>query len=242
LTAVSCQGWSWGPRPETELPELFLKSRKRPVPQPTKTIGMINNYPPADGSAPVAAPAFFVRSPNALAAHGDVLEIPQDFSSVLYEGELVIVIGETASRVSPEQAARCILGYTCGMDGSPLALDAEGKRDVARSLAGKSADGIAPVGPYVVDAIDGAAQKIELRVNGQTADAVSTAELIWKPERIIAEVSRTITLEPGDLIFTGARRAIPEFRPGDRVDVEISGIGILTNHIAGAAPKPSPDR
>lgn len=219
------------PRPP-EIPQLALHKEKHPVPKPTKVIGLIANYPPADASAPVGSPAFFVRSVNALIAHGEIVPVPEGYDSVLYEGELVIVIGKQASKVKPEEAGDCILGYTCGMDGSPVKLNADGERDVARSLAGKSADSVAPVGPWVVKGIDPAEQEIQIRVNGELVERCHARDLIWDPLRIITEISRNITLEPGDLIFTGASRAIPKFRPGDRVEVEITDVGILSNYIA----------
>lgn len=213
-------------------PVLVMKDGNVPVPPPTKVIGMMSNYRPATPGAEPAKPGFFVRTPSSLASNGDVLEIHEVYDTVLYEGELVIVIGKRARKVSPEEARECILGYTCGMDGSPLVLDASGKADLARGLAGKSADGIAPVGPWVVTDIDPASQTIQLRVNGKVLEECFTGNLVWGPARIVSEVSRSVTLDPGDLIFSGASKAPPKFRPGDRVEVEITDIGILSNVVA----------
>jgi 2-keto-4-pentenoate hydratase/2-oxohepta-3-ene-1,7-dioic acid hydratase in catechol pathway len=202
--------------------------------EPTKGIGMMHNYPPleppADGSPP-PPPAFFVRAAGSISGPGKKIVIPKALDTILYEGELVVVIGRTASRVSEAEAARCIRGYTCGMDGSPLVLGPDGARDPARSLAGKSADGMAPVGPRVVERLDPNGHEIVLRINGVEVERASTNDLIWRPARIVSEVSKTVALEPGDVIFCGARRAVPKMQPGDVVEVEISGIGVLRNEV-----------
>ncbi len=229
LAGASCSDVGWG---RSTAPALTVGRERVPVPPATKVVGLMFNYPPAEAGASQPPPGFFLRTPNSLASHGDVIRIPERYDTVLYEGELVIVIGKRASRVSPSEARSCILGYTCGMDGSPVVTDENGERDIARSLAGKSADGVAPVGPWVVPDLDVSAQKIELRVNGQVVERCLTGDLVWDPARVVSEISRTITLEPGDLIFTGASRAVPKFTPGDRVEVEISGIGTLVNTIA----------
>jgi len=205
------------------------------APPATKAIGMMYNYPSADPMKPNPPPGFFVRSAGALAADGDAIEMPPSLPRILYEGELVIVIGRQARRVAPDEARECILGYTCGMDGSPEALNAQGERDVARSLAGKSADGIAPIGPRIVKDVDWKNAKILLRVNGQVVETSLLRELVWDPPKLVSEISKTVALEPGDVIFSGATRAVPQMQPGDTVEVEITGVGTLKNRVAAPA-------
>lgn len=201
---------------------------------PTKAIGMMANFPPVEPGVDQPPPAFFVRAAGAVARGGDPIVLPVFYDTVLYEGELVIVIGRRARNVSPAEAARCILGYTCGMDGSPLVLDENGQRDPARSLAGKSADGIAPIGPRVVPKLDPQGHDIVLRINGEEVERANTRDLVWPPERIVSELSHALTLEPGDVIFAGARNAIPKMRAGDVVEVEIDGIGKFTSKVVAA--------
>jgi 2-keto-4-pentenoate hydratase/2-oxohepta-3-ene-1,7-dioic acid hydratase in catechol pathway len=198
---------------------------------------MMHNFPPVEslpaGESP-PEPGFFVRAAGAIGRHGVPIVMPERYDTVLYEGELVIVIGGRASRVSEDEAAACILGYTCGMDGSPLVVDPAGERDPARSIFGKSADGIAPVGPVLIRELDPAGHEILLRVNGEEIERANTRDLIWSPSRIVSELSQRVALEPGDLIFAGARRAVPRMQPGDTIEVEISGIGVLRTTVIGA--------
>jgi 2-keto-4-pentenoate hydratase/2-oxohepta-3-ene-1,7-dioic acid hydratase in catechol pathway len=208
------------------------RSGQETWPPPTKGIGMMFNYPPLEEGATQPPPGFFVRSAGSIGKPGTTIVIPRALDEILYEGELVAVIGKRASRVSPEEARACILGYTCGMDGSPLVRDAAGQRDAARSLAGKSADGIAPVGPRLIPALDPNGHEIVLRVNGEELERASTRDLIWDPPTLVSEISKTVALEPGDVIFCGARRALPRLKPGDVVEVEIDGIGVLRNQVA----------
>ncbi|MFV2066099.1 MAG: fumarylacetoacetate hydrolase family protein [Pirellulales bacterium] len=199
-------------------------------PAPTKGIGMMRNFPSSTGEAQ-EPPAFFVRSAGSISKHGVSIAIPRALDTVLYEGELVIVIGRRARRVTPAEAEACILGYTCGMDGSPTIVDSHGEGDLAGSLAGKSTDGIAPVGPRLIAKLDPAGHAITLRVNGKVVERANTKNFVWPPARIVSEISKTVTLERGDVIFCGAQQAIPRLTPGDVVEVEIEGIGVLKNHV-----------
>lgn len=194
---------------------------------PTKGIGMMFNLPPVEPGKDQGEPAFFVRAAGAIGRAGEPIVMPRSYSTVLYEGELVVVIGKRARAVTPAEARECIAGYTCGMDGSPLVLDAKGERDPARSLAGKSADGIAPVGPVLVKSLRPEGHAVVLRLNGKEVERANTRDLIWDPPRMVSELSQRTTLEPGDVIFSGARRAIEKMQPGDTVEVEIEGIGVL---------------
>jgi len=204
---------------------------ERSWPPPTKGIGMMYNFPPIESGAEQPPPAFFVRAAGSIGRDGVAIEIPRALETILYEGELVVIIGRRAHRATPEEAKRCILGFTCGMDGSPLVRDKTGERDAARSLAGKSADGVAPVGPRFVREIDPAGHAIVLRVNGKEVERANTRDLILSPPEIVSLISQTVTLNPGDVIFCGARRAVPELKPGDTVEVEIEGIGTLRNPV-----------
>jgi len=203
--------------------------------KPTKGFGMMFNFPPVEGTpAPVPPPGYFVRAASSLSEPDAKIEIPRGVDTILYESELAIVIGTRARRVSEAGAAACIAGYTCGMDGSPLILDANGERDAARSIAGKSFDGVAPVGTQLVTKLAPGGHEVVLRVNGEEVDRSNTRDLIWQPERIVSEISQKVTLEPGDVIFCGANKAVPKMRPGDVVEVEISGIGVMRNEVVAA--------
>lgn len=201
------------------------------APRPTQGIGVMYNYPPADGSAPTKAPGFFLRSPGAITPAGTDIPMPRAYERFLYEAELVIVIGRRARNVSEAEAPAHILGYTVGMDGSPSVTDADGEADLARSLFGKSADGVAPVGSRLVGSLDPEGHDVVLRVNGEEVDRVSTKKLRWGPARLVSELSRLITLEPGDVIYTGAHRPVPRMKVGDVVEVEVEGIDRFSSRV-----------
>lgn len=227
LTLISPAGGCRLPPPGDELPPPPPAATEPAWPRPTKGFGMVANFPPMEEGAEPVTPAFFLRAATSITREPEPIEIPAAYETVLYEGELVAVIGRPAHRVTPEEAEAAILGYTCGMDGSPLVLDARGERDPVRSLAGKSADGIAPVGPRLLPRLNPDGHAIVLRVNGEVVEEANTRDLIWDPARAVSEISKTVTLLPGDVIFMGARRAVPKMRPGDVVEVEIERIGIL---------------
>ncbi len=197
------------------------------LPPPTKAIGIMKNFPPLDPDVPVAKPGFFVRAASSLARAGDPIVLPHAYDTVLYEAELVIIIGRRARNVSVDEAEEFIYGYTCGMDGSPSVTDADGQLQLAPSLAGKSADGIAPVGGRIVRSLGASGHDIILRVNGRELERTNTDHMVMGPAELVSMVSQSITLEVGDVIFTGASKAIPKMRAGDVVEVEITGVGIL---------------
>lgn len=220
---------------------LFVAASDGSPPPPTKGISIVSNVRSAAADAPVPEPFFAVRAAGAISGPGDALVIPPAVPELDYEGELAIVIGRRASRVSPEDAQQYIRGYTCGMDGTAVYRTADGALDWGRSLAGKSVDGIAPVGGGMVDALDPQGHDVVLRINGEEKERFRTTDLVWDPHRIVSEVSQTVTLEPGDVIYTGTRRPIPRMAPGDVVEVEISGICTLRNPVVGASPTSAAD-
>ena len=182
-------------------------------------------------------PILFSKFDNALVPAGTDVTLPPWESSYDYEAELVIVMGKTAWNVSPEEAKNCIFGYTCGNDFS--LRDAQMRS--GQWLIGKTMPGFGPCGPCIVtaDEYDLAAPKsIRSYVNGQLRQDGSTADMIFSCAEIISYASRYIKLCPGDLIFTGTPSGVALegqekhwLKPGDVVDIEIEGIGRLTNRL-----------
>lgn len=182
-------------------------------------------------------PILFSKFADALAPSGAAVTLPAWEDSYDYEAELVIVMGKRAWNVTEEEAAECIFGYTCGND---LSCRAPQKR-TSQWLIGKALPGFGPCGPCIVtaDGFDPAAGKrIRSWVNGELRQDGSTADMIHSCARIVSYASRYIALEPCDLIFTGTPSGVALekhgeeqqwLRPGDVVDVEIEGIGRLTN-------------
>jgi 2-keto-4-pentenoate hydratase/2-oxohepta-3-ene-1,7-dioic acid hydratase in catechol pathway len=213
-----------------------------PVERPEKIVCIGLNYRDhaAETGAPLPdKPMLFAKWSNALAGPGDAIRLPAISSMVDYEAELGVVIGRTASRVTTEDALSYVLGYTCLNDVS--ARDLQGAEP--RWIRGKALDTFCPTGPWVVTADeipDPQALGIRCRVNGETLQDSTTGEMVFGVAELIAFISEAITLQPGDLIATGtppgvgvARNPQRFLRHGDTVEVEIDGIGTLSNPVIG---------
>lgn len=200
--------------------------------RPGKIIGLWNNFRAAaekNGWGVPADPLYFLKSPSALAAHGQPIPVPRAYDGrVAYEGELVIVIGRRTQAVSPAQAAAHILGYTCGNDVTALELL---NRDAsfAQKTRAKSFDGFAAVGPVVETDFDTATAMLRTRVGGRERQNYPLADMFFPPHELVSRLSQDMTLEVGDLIFCGTSLGVLPMKPGTTVEVEIDGIGTLSN-------------
>ena len=214
-----------------------------PVPDPGKIVCLGLNYRDHAreiGAEPPAEPILFSKYPSSLVGPGAAIVLPAISDEVDFEAELVVVIGRRGKDVPRGAAMGLVGGYTIGNDVS--ARDWQLKKPGKQWMAGKTFDTFAPTGPAVVTADevpDPHALGIRLRLNGATMQDSSTAELIFRVDAIVAHLSRLFTLEPGDLIFTGtppgvgmARTPPAWLRPGDRVEVEVDGLGVLANPVA----------
>lgn len=183
-------------------------------------------------------PILFSKFANALAPCGADVTLPPWEHSYDYEAELVIVMGESAWNVSEEEAMSKVFGYSCGND---LSLRDAQMRS-GQWLIGKTMPGFAPCGPCIVtaDSLDVAAGiAVRSRVNGELRQDGNTADMIFDCAKVISYASKYIALEPGDLIFTGTPSGVALekdaaarwLKPGDVVEVEIEGIGTLTNRM-----------
>jgi 2-keto-4-pentenoate hydratase/2-oxohepta-3-ene-1,7-dioic acid hydratase in catechol pathway len=177
-----------------------------------------------------ALPQVFHKSPSCLVATGENIVIPPGTSDVHFEGELVIVIGK-AKHVGEAEAGKYILGVTCGNDVS--ARDWQ-KGDVQWWRA-KASDTFGPVGPFIASGVNYDNLRLTLRVNGKTMQDESTSQLIHSVPKIVSFASRHVTLEPGDLIFTGTPGTTSAIKPLDQVEVEIEGIGTLVNSVVATS-------
>ena len=165
---------------------------------------------------------------NAMTGHLDPIIIPKDVGGeVHYEGEAVAVIGKQCRRVSPEQAGRYILGYTCGNDVSERAWQGS---DWTFWRA-KGSDTFAPVGPWIETEIDPQALDLNVRINGEQVQSCNTADMLFTFAEVVSYISQQVTLRPGDLVFSGATGVTTAIRPGDTVEVDIPGIGVLGNPV-----------
>jgi 2-keto-4-pentenoate hydratase/2-oxohepta-3-ene-1,7-dioic acid hydratase in catechol pathway len=181
-------------------------------------------------------PIIFSKFNNALAAHNQSIELPKLAEKFDYEAELVIVIGKEGSNISKENALDYVFGYTVGNDLSARYLQFRS----GQWLLGKTCDGFAPIGPYLVtsDEIDPNNLNIKCEVNGEIRQSSNTKQMIFNCGEIISYASQYMTLRPGDIIFSGTPSGVilgyPEneqiwLKSGDKVTVSIDKIGALTN-------------
>ncbi len=215
---------------------------KAPIENPGKIICVGKNYAKHAeemGSEPPSIPVIFSKFNSAIAAPESNIVLPPISQKVDFEAELVVVIGKEGRNIDRADAMSHVFGYCCGNDIS--ARDWQKEKPGGQWLLGKTFDGFAPLGPCIVtaDEIENPHDlKISLRVNGETMQQSNTCNLIFPIDFLIAHLSQFVTLEPGDLIFTGtpegvgAGRTPPVFlKDGDQLEVEIEGIGILRNRM-----------
>ena len=203
---------------------------------PTQVLAMAGNYKSHLKGETIPArfriPQPFLKSPSCLIASGEAIVIPKDSPGPVHlEAEMVIVIGKMARRVPKERALDYIFGVTCGNDVSERHWqnDSEGK-DVQWWRA-KGADTFGPVGPYIATGVNYDDLVLRSRINGHEKQEERTSRLIHDVASTVSFISRYITLHPGDLIFTGTPGQTPEIRPGDVVEVELEGVGVLRNPV-----------
>jgi 2-keto-4-pentenoate hydratase/2-oxohepta-3-ene-1,7-dioic acid hydratase in catechol pathway len=214
-----------------------------PVPDPQKIICLGLNYRDhaIESNMPIPEePILFSKFPSALIGHREEILLPPESDEVDYEAELVVVIGKRGKRIARDAALGYVAGYAVGHDVS--ARDWQLNKPGKQWLAGKTFDTFAPIGPELVTADevpDPHNLGIRLRLNGRTLQDSSTSQLIFRIDETIAYLSRIVTLEPGDLIFTGtppgvgmARKPPVWLKPGDVAEVEIDGLGTLRNPVA----------
>jgi 2-keto-4-pentenoate hydratase/2-oxohepta-3-ene-1,7-dioic acid hydratase in catechol pathway len=199
-----------------------------PPTAPSKILAVGLNYSSHlhDRPAP-EEPLIFIKTPSSLIAHGETIVRPKDVETFDEEGELVIVIGKRCRNVSREDSLNYVLGYTCGNDVSAR----EWQRGDGQWWRAKSSDTFSPVGPYIADNIDPSNVVLRARVNGEEVQSENTSMFIFDVPFVVSWTSRRQTLEPGDMIFTGTPGRPAHLVSGDVVEVEIEGVGVLSNPV-----------
>jgi 2-keto-4-pentenoate hydratase/2-oxohepta-3-ene-1,7-dioic acid hydratase in catechol pathway len=198
---------------------------------PPKVFAVGLNYKSHIGDRPAPkVPEMFYKPTTSVADPEANIVIPEGAKNVHYEAELVIVMGKRASNVSVADAPNHIFGYTCGNDVS----ERDWQKNDLQWWRAKGSDTFGPFGPAIVTALDPKA-KIRLRLNGDVKQEQFLSDLIHGPAQIVSFTSRFVTLEPGDVIFTGTPGTTSAMKPGDVVEVEIDGIGILRNKVVSHA-------
>jgi len=211
---------------ETPLADVSLL----PPCQPTKIVCVGRNYVDHAkelGNEVPKMPLIFMKPPSSIIANGESIILPSQSKQVEHEGELVVVIGKRAKNVTAEEASDYIFGYTIGNDITA--------RDLQRSdelwTRAKGFDTFCSFGPWIDTEFNPSDAVVTCRVNGQMRQMASTRDMVFNVGVLIAYVSSIMTLEPGDLLFTGTPAGVGKLEDGDVVDVEIEGLGKLSNPV-----------
>ena len=200
--------------------------------EPSKVIAVGYNYLSHRGDRELPPhPPIFLKLPTTIIGPGDEIIYPPDATDVHFEGELVVVIGKTASRVSADRAAEYIFGITAGNDVSARDWQAND----LQWFRAKASDTFGPLGPVLVSGLNYRDLLVQTRLNGEVMQSQRTRDHIHDIHEIVAHVSQTTTLYPGDLIFTGTPGTTSAMVPGDIVEIEVEGVGTLRNRVGTPA-------
>lgn len=215
--------------PGTEVMPLAEATLLPPV-NPSKIICIGRNYAAhaAEHQADVPEePMMFLEPPSALIGPGEAIEIPEGIGRVDHEVELAVVIGKRARSISKEDALSVVFGYTCANDVSARDLQ---KKDGQWGRA-KGFDTFCPLGPCINTDLDPFDLAVRARVNGEIKQDSRTSFMMFDVPTLISFISNVMTLEPGDIILTGTPAGVSPLQPGDTVQVEVEGIGVLENPV-----------
>jgi 2-keto-4-pentenoate hydratase/2-oxohepta-3-ene-1,7-dioic acid hydratase in catechol pathway len=172
-------------------------------------------------------PMIFLKPPSSIAGTGDPIVLPPQSLRVEHEAELVVVLGKKGRWISPDDALSYVFGYTVGND--VTARDLQNKD--GQWTRAKGFDTFCPIGPWIETVLDAADVMITCHVNGEMRQMGSTRDMVFNIKQLLSYVSSIMTIYPGDLLFTGTPSGVGPLLPGDRVEVQIEGIGALTNPV-----------
>jgi len=232
LTVTAIDGHPFAAFDRTSVTLPLSQVRVLPPVLPSKVIGIGKNY--ADharemgGEAP-ATPVMFLKPSTAVIGDGDPIVLPPQSRQVEYEGELAVVIGRLAREVPHDRAAEAILGYTCANDVTARDL----QRSDGQWTRAKGFDSFAPLGPWIVTDVDVSDVVIQTRLDGEVVQSGRTSQMVHSVAEIVAFVSETMTLLPGDVILTGTPAGVGPIRGGQRVSVSVAGVGTISNPVVG---------
>ncbi len=201
--------------------------------RPTKIIAVGRNYRAHAselGNEVPADPLLFFKPPSSVIGNEDAIECPQGFERVDYEGELAAIIGTRGRHISNAGAHAHILGITCLNDVTVRDLQ---KRDKQWTRA-KGFDTFCPIGPRIVAGLEFSDLSLTTRKNGAVVQEGRTSQMVHSIASVIEFASAVMTLEVGDIIATGTPSGVGPIAPGDQIEIEIEGIGVLSNPVVAA--------
>ena len=196
--------------------------------EPSKVIAVGYNYHSHRGDRELPAhPPIFLKLPTTIVGPGADIRYPDGATDLHYEAELVVVIGKTASKVSPADAGDYIFGVTAGNDVS----EREWQANDLQWFRAKASDTFGPLGPAIVSGLDYKDLLVQSRLNGEVMQSQRTRDHIHDIDAIVSHISQTVTLVPGDLIYTGTPGTTSAMVPGDVIEIEVEGVGVLRNQV-----------
>jgi 2-keto-4-pentenoate hydratase/2-oxohepta-3-ene-1,7-dioic acid hydratase in catechol pathway len=226
------EGEPWGSHQETGSVHPLSELQFLNPCQPTKVVAVGRNYKSHLGNRAFPKnPEIFYKPLTSLLDPDGAIVIPRDATEVHYEGELVVVVGKRMKSATPEEGLAAIFGVTCGNDVTERNWQYGEQRDVQWWRA-KGSDTFAPAGPVIVTGLNPDDLLVETRLNGEVVQSERTSDFIFDCGAFLSWISGWITLLPGDIIYTGTPGATRRMSPGDVVEVEVEGVGVLRNPVA----------
>ena len=198
--------------------------------EPTKILCVGRNYVEHAkelGNEVPKIPLIFMKPPSSIISNGETIILPPQSAQVEHEGELVVVIGKRGRHITTENSKKHILGYTVGNDVTARDL----QNSDSQWTRAKGFDTFCPFGPWIDTEFDPADSVVTCRVNGQMRQMASTRDMVFNVGVLISYISSVMTLESGDLIFTGTPSGVGQLKDGDEVSVEIEGLGEIKNKV-----------
>jgi len=206
--------------------------------EPSKIVAVGPNYHAhlkAGVIAPPPRPFWWLKPSTAVISIDEQIVLPKEIPMACHESELAIVIGKRASKVSAADAKNYIFGYTCINDVTAGVLNNPPVFQSSQYFVdGKIFDTFAPLGPHIETNLDTSDLQIQCRINGEVRQNHRTSDMIWPCAQLVSMISQTLTLLPGDVISTGSPPGVGPIAPGDKIEVEVQGIGILRNTAVSA--------
>jgi 2-keto-4-pentenoate hydratase/2-oxohepta-3-ene-1,7-dioic acid hydratase in catechol pathway len=196
--------------------------------EPSKVIAVGLNYKSHVGDRPTKPyPGLFWKAPTSIVGPEEDIVLPEGASNVHYEAELVVVIGKKAKNVAKADVPSYIFGVTAGNDVSERAWQAAD----LQWFRAKGADTFGPLGPAIVRGLNYSDLLVQSRLNGELRQSQSTKDLLYDVDTLVSYMSQYVTLLPGDVIYTGTPGSTKPMKPGDTIEIEVEGVGVLRNRI-----------
>ncbi len=199
--------------------------------RPGKVLALWNNFHALAAKQGLAAPAeplYFIKSPNSYLDPGATIRKPAREGKVVFEGELAIVIGRRCRQLAPGEALEAVFGYTCVNDVTHAEI-LNSDPSFAQWTRAKGFDTFCPLGPAIATGLDAHQLRVVTRLNGEVRQDYPISDMRFPVEELVSRISADMTLEAGDVILCGTSLGVGSMKPGSLIEIEIAGIGTLSN-------------